>query len=156
MLKEFRYYDRCKHIFTMASKESSTKPDLDLDEDSLDSSMVASFSPTISHESPAPHLEDQSSLTPMPNSQLMNRPFLQNGTGQDMVRSNTERLAGNKRKRQHRITDSIAEERRLKSVQIELETKRMEHDERMQEMKLEQLRLEIELQKLKGGGRLVD
>lgn len=34
-------------------------------------------------------------------------------------------------------------------MEIELELKKMDHQERMQEMKLEQLRLEIELQKLK-------
>jgi hypothetical protein len=34
-------------------------------------------------------------------------------------------------------------------MELELELKKMNHQERMQEMKLEQLRLEIELQKLK-------
>lgn len=34
-------------------------------------------------------------------------------------------------------------------MEFELELKKMDHQERMQEMKLEQLRLEIELQKLK-------
>ncbi|KAI8982651.1 hypothetical protein BDB01DRAFT_793595 [Pilobolus umbonatus] len=49
----------------------------------------------------------------------------------------------------YRITDNIQEDRRLKLMTLELESKKMEHEERMQEMKLEQLRLEIELQKLK-------
>ncbi|KAG0164972.1 hypothetical protein DFQ28_005820 [Apophysomyces sp. BC1034] len=54
-----------------------------------------------------------------------------------------------KRKATHRITDGIAEERRLKVLDMELQVKRMEHEERMQQMKLEQLRLEIELEKLR-------
>ncbi|KAI9487679.1 MAG: hypothetical protein EXX96DRAFT_554195 [Benjaminiella poitrasii] len=45
--------------------------------------------------------------------------------------------------------DLMPRETRLKILEIELELKKMDHQERMQEMKLEQLRLEIELQKLK-------
>ncbi|OAD03480.1 hypothetical protein MUCCIDRAFT_110345 [Mucor lusitanicus CBS 277.49] len=44
---------------------------------------------------------------------------------------------------------SASDDSRVKSMEIELELKKMDHQERMQEMKLEQLRLEIELQKLK-------
>lgn len=47
------------------------------------------------------------------------------------------------------MTDGITEERKVKIMELELELKKMNHQERMQEMKLEQLRLEIELQKLK-------
>lgn len=43
----------------------------------------------------------------------------------------------------------MTEERKVKMMELELELKKMDHQERMQEMKLEQLRLEIELQKLK-------
>lgn len=48
---------------------------------------------------------------------------------------------------QHLVEDT--EEKRLRTMELELELKKMNHQERMQEMKLEQLRLEIELQKLK-------
>ncbi|KAI8641953.1 hypothetical protein BD408DRAFT_443934 [Parasitella parasitica] len=46
-----------------------------------------------------------------------------------------------------------SDESRLTLVNVELELKKMDHQERMQEMKLEQLRLEIELEKLKRGTR---
>ncbi|CAO0795537.1 unnamed protein product [Mucor circinelloides] len=50
----------------------------------------------------------------------------------------------------YRLGDnSVSDDSRVKSMEIELELKKMDHQERMQEMKLEQLRLEIELQKLK-------
>ncbi|KAL9552106.1 hypothetical protein MBANPS3_003946 [Mucor bainieri] len=50
----------------------------------------------------------------------------------------------------YRLGDnSVPDDSRVKSMEIELELKKMDHQERMQEMKLEQLRLEIELQKLK-------
>lgn len=45
--------------------------------------------------------------------------------------------------------NGITEDRRVQMMEFELELKKMDHQERMQEMKLEQLRLEIELQKLK-------
>jgi hypothetical protein len=45
--------------------------------------------------------------------------------------------------------DSIIEDRKIRLMELELEGKKMDHEERMQHMKLEQLRLEIELQKLK-------
>ncbi|KAI8095456.1 hypothetical protein BDF21DRAFT_405903, partial [Thamnidium elegans] len=49
----------------------------------------------------------------------------------------------------YRMTEGITDERKVKVMELELELKKMDHQERMQEMKLEQLRLEIELQKLK-------
>ncbi|CEP11706.1 hypothetical protein [Parasitella parasitica] len=44
---------------------------------------------------------------------------------------------------------NYSDESRLTSMNMELELKKMDHQERMQVMKLEQLRLEIELEKLK-------
>lgn len=44
---------------------------------------------------------------------------------------------------------SMTPDYNLKIMEMELECKKMDHQERMQEMKLEQLKLEIELQKLK-------
>jgi hypothetical protein len=43
----------------------------------------------------------------------------------------------------------MTEEKKIKLMELEIELKKMDHQERMQEMKLEQLRLEIELQKLR-------
>lgn len=48
-----------------------------------------------------------------------------------------------------KLNSESSEEYALRLKEIELEYKKMDHQERMQHMKLEQLKLEIELEKLK-------
>ncbi|KAI9319450.1 hypothetical protein BX666DRAFT_1926209 [Dichotomocladium elegans] len=56
-----------------------------------------------------------------------------------------------RRKIAHRVSDDLTRDRQIRMMELELESKKMDHDERMQQMKLEQLRLEIELEKIRSG-----
>ncbi|KAI9018512.1 hypothetical protein CLU79DRAFT_760656 [Phycomyces nitens] len=168
LLKEFKYYDRCKNIFSANpidigdADDSSSKPETDADSSSNSStSNIDQLTPfTLPFGAPSetvetiPPSDPMMANTPVPNSQTTTRQSTPYGIiHPESSKNQTEpsHSIPSKRKKSQRSVENMEEERRLKYVELELESKRMEHDERMQGMKLEQLRLEIELQKLKSG-----
>ncbi|OAD73032.1 hypothetical protein PHYBLDRAFT_169291 [Phycomyces blakesleeanus NRRL 1555(-)] len=164
LLKEFRYYDRCKNIFSVDSTDtgdaddSSSKPETDAEKTTqLTTSFTLPFGVPSETVETIPTSDPMMVNTPVPNSQATTRQSTPYGIihpETSRTQLNTSHAVPSKRKKSQRSVENMEEERRLKYVELELESKRMEHDERMQGMKLEQLRLEIELQKLKSGTSL--
>ncbi|KAI8376679.1 hypothetical protein EDC96DRAFT_281900 [Choanephora cucurbitarum] len=144
MMKEFPYYDRCKPIFSQH-----------------DSPMD---SPAVQHHvAPAeytPTSDTNRSITMKPESMHVSAEpvHLDTLAYPISIDSNSKRsleptdMSAIKKKKhfaKSAFISDVADEKRIKVLEMELELKKMDHHERMQEMKLEQLRLEIELQKLK-------
>ncbi|KAG2192728.1 hypothetical protein INT47_006445 [Mucor saturninus] len=137
--KEFPYYDRCKPIFTALTVVDSpvqvNPPALTTDEEALmeedmkrepsDSSAIKATGSPLSEmvvNNPIPYTAKKRKSNPAEKS-----------SGSECIIYGTQGMTKDK----------------VKIMELELELKKMDHQERMQEMKLEQLRLEIELQRLK-------
>ncbi|KAI7907497.1 uncharacterized protein BX663DRAFT_491109 [Cokeromyces recurvatus] len=172
MLKEFPYYDRCKPIFenaSLADPSSSALPAGQMDItntskyevrdpklESLSQVTAESSSPILNTlSSPhSQHYEEQSKTEYTTSKRPSNFDTIAAPTDPSCKRSKISLDTVRSIFEEHTIeynlnNESMPRDAKLKFLEIELELKKMDHQERMQEMKLEQLRLEIELQKLK-------
>ncbi|KAI8384030.1 hypothetical protein BD560DRAFT_384710, partial [Blakeslea trispora] len=144
MMKEFPYYDRCKPIFSY-HESSMDSPAVQHHVapaeyiSSLDTNRSIMMKPEPTHVPTEPVHVDMTSY-PLSIDPSTKRPL------------ETTEMSAIKRKKhfaKSAFISDVADEKRIRVLEMELELKKMDHHERMQEMKLEQLRLEIQLQKLK-------
>ncbi|KAI8374488.1 uncharacterized protein BYT42DRAFT_406606 [Radiomyces spectabilis] len=149
MQKEFPYYDRCKDIFLPNRTTTPTilpppAPRLFGNTETAVSGPESSTPhPSTSYETDIPTMDHRDTVSPEPSSSSL-LPSLPNPSTTTVNTFKKRRISqGNGN------SSMPVEETKLRVLEMELEVKKMEHEERMQEMKLEQLRLEIEMQKLK-------
>ncbi|GAA5809694.1 hypothetical protein MFLAVUS_003107 [Mucor flavus] len=149
MFKEFPYYDRCKPIFTATDSpavQPGIAPAAGINNHSNEVNTIMKPDPIhMTNEPCSPNLETSGKRNLHPTLACGMKKIKARKTI-PISSSSSSSIDNNCI---YRMTDGITEERKVKIMELELELKKMNHQERMQEMKLEQLRLEIELQKLK-------
>ncbi|GAA5803578.1 hypothetical protein HPULCUR_009061 [Helicostylum pulchrum] len=144
MFKEFPYYDRCKPIFT-STDSPAVQPGIIAPAAGINNSQSNEVD-TIMKPDPIHMTNEPCSPTLETNGKRNLHPSL----ACNMKKIKARKTIIPSSSMDTNMTEGgITEERKAKIMELELELKKMNHQERMQEMKLEQLRLEIELQKLK-------
>ncbi|KAG2232081.1 hypothetical protein INT48_001149 [Thamnidium elegans] len=162
MFKEFPYYDRCKPIFT-STNSPVVQPGI---APAASTGINNNQSNEVNHNTimkPEPiHMTNEPCSPTLETTVINSKRNLHPSVAYNMKKikarktipinngsssSSSNSIIDNNCI--YRMTEGITDERKVKVMELELELKKMDHQERMQEMKLEQLRLEIELQKLK-------